>query len=123
MNRQEQELQDKCLKDLAYSECFTLFPVDIKPKPGGYLAPGIAGYPDLLVMGYKEDRQFHIELKVGKNDLSKRQVRWHERCKMAGGSVFVCRTMLEVAGVMVAKVKEYGWKDQRLEAIYKGLLN
>ncbi len=123
MNRQERELQKNCLKDLAFSECLTLFPVDIKPVPGGHLAPGIAGYPDLLVVGYKEDRQFHIELKIGKNDLNKRQVRWHERYEFAGGSVFVCRTMLEVAEVMVAKVREYGWKDQRLEAIYKGLLD
>ncbi len=118
----EKKLQEACLEIAGLSECFNAFPVDINPVPGGgRLDWRIAGYPDLLIVGYCEDRQFHVELKIGRNGLNKKQQTWHARYKAVNGSVFICRTTLEFVEVLLAKAREYGWRDNRLELIRVGL--
>jgi len=120
MNREERELQDSAIEMIALTECFRAFPVDINPVPGGgYLDKWIAGYPDLLIVGHREDRQFHIELKIGKRKLNKNQVKWHKRYELAGGSVFTCWTLDEIMEILVGKLRQYGWRDRRLTAIYE----
>ncbi len=121
MNRLEAELQDSVVEAVGFCECFNVMEHDVNPLPGGYLDKKKTGVPDLQIVGYKEDRVFWIELKTAKGKLSRRQKDWHARYRHYNGSVYVCRSVLEVLRTLKLKADEYGWRDQRLDALIRGL--
>ena len=123
MNRPEAILQAAVVEAIALTEQFTPREVDINPKPKGFIDPDICGHPDLRVIGYTGDRQFDIELKAGKGKLSANQVRWHERHRLAGGSVYVARNVLQCLIYCALKSALWGYPhDRRLVALIRGLL-
>ena len=63
-----------------------------------------AGVPDLMfVWGGKPRRPFGLELKVGKRGATENQRQAHQEIRDAGGEVYVCRTLEEVAAALAAE--------------------